>query len=50
MDNFKIIYRILKALEKVMDSEEFDVSTIFHETLKISYPRWEKTLIMLVKA
>lgn len=50
MDNFKIIYKILKALEKAMDSEEFDVRTISHEALKISYPRWEKTLIMLVKA
>lgn len=50
MDNFKIIYKILKELEKGMDSERFDVSLISHETLKISYPRWEKILIMLVKA
>ena len=50
MDNFKIVYKILKALEKGMDSEEFDVTLISHETLKLSYPRWEKIIIMLVKA
>lgn len=50
LDNFKIIYKILKALEKGMDAEEFNVENISHETLKISYPRWEKTIILLVKA
>ncbi len=50
MDNFKIIYKILKALEKGMDLEKFNVETISHEALKITYPRWEKTLIMLAKA
>lgn len=47
MDNFAIIYKILKALEKAMDYEEFDVSLISHERLDISYSRWEKIMIML---
>lgn len=50
MDNFKIIYKILKALEKGMDSDNFNVELISHENLKISYHRWEKILIMLVKS
>ena len=29
MDNFKIIYKILRALEQAMDLEEFDPDLIF---------------------
>ena len=47
MDNFTYIYKILKALERAMDYDEFDISTISHERLNISYQRWEKILIML---
>lgn len=50
MDNFAIIYKFLKALEKAMDYDEFDISTISHERLNITYQRWEKILIMLVKS
>lgn len=50
MDNFKIVYKILKALEKGMDLEEFNTDLISNEALKISYPRWEKVMIMLVKS
>lgn len=50
MDNFKIIYKILKALEKNMDAENLDVNMVSNEALNISYPRWEKILIMLTKA
>lgn len=28
MDNFRTIYRILKALEKAMDFDEFDMDSI----------------------
>lgn len=49
MDNFTIIYKILKALEKAMDYEEFDISTISAERLNISYARWEKIMVMLAK-
>lgn len=50
MDNFAIIYKILKALENAMNYEEFDSGSISHERLNISYQRWEKILIMLAKA
>lgn len=49
MDNFKIIYRILKHLETMMDCEETDVSAISHERLGITRSRWEQILIMLQK-
>ena len=49
MDNFKIIYKILKVLERAMDYEIFDVDEISHEKLKISEQRWEKIIILLAK-
>lgn len=49
MDNFRIIYKILKALEKAMDCEEVDVSAISHKSLGISKKRWELILEMLYK-
>ena len=49
MDNFSIIYKILKALEKAMDYEVFDTSLIAPERLGITRERWEKLLIMLSK-
>ena len=50
MDNFTVIYKILKALEQAMDYDEFDVKQIFHTRLNISYQRWEKIMIMLAKS
>ena len=50
MDNFTVIYKILKALEKAMDYDEFDIAMISCERLNISHQRWEKILIMLAKA
>ena len=44
MDNFTIIYKILKALEQAMDYDEFDVNKISHTRLNITYQRWEKNL------
>lgn len=46
MDNFKIIYKILKALEKNLDYEDVEISTISAETLNITYERWEQLMIM----
>ena len=40
MDNFKIIYRILRFLEKAMDLEEVDTDRISAEALGISEQRW----------
>lgn len=50
MDNFTVIYKILKALEQAMDYDEFDIKQISHTRLNISYPRCEKILIMLAKS
>lgn len=45
MDNFTVIYKILKALEKSMDYEEFDDSQIMPEILGVSRERRNKLLI-----
>lgn len=50
MNNFSVIYKMLKALERAMDYDEFDTSQISAERLNISYQRWEKILIMLAKS
>lgn len=47
MDNFKIIYKILRILEKNMGNEEFSVKEISAETFRISYEKWEQLLIMM---
>ncbi len=48
MDNFKIIYRILKILEKSMDLSEFDKESISQERLDLSEPRWSRIMALLV--
>ena len=40
MDNFTIIYNILKTLEKAMSLEEFDKNVISAESQKIPFPLW----------
>ncbi len=50
MDNFKIIYKILKHLESSMDFESVDINPISHTRLNISRIRWEEILIMLYKS
>lgn len=47
MDNFKIIYRILRYLEQALDCAELDPSPISHTALGITRERWEQLLIML---
>ena len=49
MNNFKIIYRILKHLEESMDYEYINTEPISPETLGISKPRWEHIMIMLIQ-
>lgn len=49
MDNFIIIYKILKALEKAMDMPEFDINNIMWDALKISENRWYSIMGMLIK-
>lgn len=48
VDSFKIIYRILRILERSMDLEEFDKENISHERLGISEARWCRLMAMLV--
>lgn len=47
MDNFKIIYKILKTLDKYKGNEDFDVYLISAEKLKVEYSAWEQLLIEL---
>lgn len=47
MDNFKIIYRILKHLEISLDCAELDTEPISPFRLGISRERWEQVLIMM---
>ena len=49
MDNFKIIYKILKILEKAMDLEEFDKSSISKERLELSEARWCRIMALIVE-
>lgn len=48
MDNFKIIYKILKILEHSMDLEEFDSSRISREALGLSEAKWCRIMAMIV--
>ena len=50
MDNFTIIYKILKSIESAMDYDEFNIEVISPEVLNVSRKRWEKIIIMLVDA
>ncbi|MGL5711402.1 MAG: YjcQ family protein [Paraclostridium sp.] len=47
MDNFKIIYKILKHLEKSMDFDYVDTKEISPQKLGISEQRWSKIIKML---
>lgn len=47
MDNFKIIYKILRQLEKNMGNEDFSVNVISAEKLGIPFNRWEQLLILM---
>lgn len=47
MDNFKIIYKILRYLEKSMDFEERDTAPITADALGVSQERWLELMVML---
>lgn len=47
MDNFKIIYKILRKLEKNMGNESFNLESISAEKLKVSFEKWEQLLVLL---
>jgi DNA-binding Lrp family transcriptional regulator len=49
MEEFRIIYRILRILKKSMDFEEFDREQISAEALGLSEPMWRRIMALLVK-
>lgn len=46
-DNFKCIYKILKALEAALDYDNPDLECISYENLEISKQRWNAYIEML---
>lgn len=48
MNNFTIIYKILKTIEQSMDFEEFDEYSISPKVLGISQERWKIIINELV--
>lgn len=49
MDNFKVIYRILRYLEKAMDYDEPDLSFISAEKFNLTEQRWTAIMEMLAR-
>ena len=49
MDNFKVIYKILRYLETMMDVSEPDMSPITAESLGLSQERWANLMEMLIR-
>ena len=49
MDDFRIIYKILRILQNSMDLEEFDRNSISAEELGLSTPKWSRIMAMLLK-
>ena len=47
MDNFKVMYKILRYLEQAMDYSEPDMGAISPEQLRISPERWERLMLMM---
>ena len=47
MDNFSVIYKILKKLEKAMDIDEFSLDDISAQVLKVGESRWAAIKEML---
>lgn len=48
MDDFKVIYRILKAIYDAMDYDEFDFNTISPEALRVTPQKRDALLVMLL--
>ena len=47
MDNFKMIYRILKYLEEHLGESNLNMDEVSHEKLGISFLRWEALLKLM---
>ncbi len=48
MDDFRLIYRILRILQKSMDCEEIDREILSAERLELSVPKWSRIMTMLL--
>lgn len=48
MDDFRLIYRILRFLQRSMDCEEIDVEIISPDRLELSVPKWGRIMAMLL--
>lgn len=49
MEDFRIIYKILRILQKAMDLEEFDSEELSAEELGLTVPKWSRLMAMLLK-
>lgn len=47
MNNFTVIYKILRLLDKHKGEETFDYALISASALKLQYPEWEQIMIEL---
>ena len=48
MDDFRLIYKILRILQKSMDCEEIDREILSAERLELSIPKWSRIMTMLL--
>ena len=49
MEDFRIIYKILRILQKAMDLEEFDSEELSAGALGLMVPKWSRLMAMLLK-
>lgn len=49
MEDFRIIYKILRILQKAMDLEEFDSEELSAGALDLTVPKWSRLMAMLLK-
>ena len=49
MEEFSVIYKILKILKDTMDYEEFDSELLSPEAIKLSVPKWSRIMALIVK-
>lgn len=49
MKDYKVIYKILKTLDRYAGNEGFDYELISAKHMKIAYEKWEQLIILLQK-
>ena len=49
MEEFSVIYKILKILKDTMDLEEFDNELLSPEELRLSVPKWSRIMALMVQ-